>query len=444
MNNKPLDTVEKRSKRKEFWVRCIYIYVLMFFFGLSMNVKTTVLPLVKNYYNLSDTLQGVLVATVGVGYCLNIICGLFYIQYFGIYNTVHIGSACLFIGSILTSFSVNIGMTFATLIIMGFSFGLFEVSSNCMQNSIFLENPAIFFTTAQFFNGLGSICGPYLTKLMIYLVDSDFKSVYYFIAAVAVILFIYSVILQNSNYPIVDSEEMGDIRPAFKNKFVWLFSVTLGLLVFVEQGTTDWSVIYLVDVLHYDAKKECIVFSTVYFALFTVSRLFSGFAIEKVGYYRSMIIILITELIIIIVGLVVGKYGLYVLPVSGIFIGLNWPTLFSIAIKLFKEDAPQFTSVIILVGVLLSNVCQLLIGLINDNVGSEWGYRFIALSAFLALLMVCLIYKLTRGISDGKKEAPVAANVDDSIVVNVEPQADSNEKNLLDVEAKSPIACVET
>lgn len=396
MEDKLLDVIDEKKERREFWIKCIYTYVIMFIFGISLNVKTVVFPLVKKYYNFSDTLQGLLVSISGYGYCINCLLGAFFIKYFGIYNAVNIGSVCLFAGALLTTFSVNAGMVFATLLILYFSFGLFEVTTNCISNSIFLKNTVIYFTTSQFFYGLGSICGPYLAKLMIELVDSDFKSCYYFITALGIVIFVYTLVLQYCRYTIINKDQFADIRYAFKSKLVWLFGIIIGFLVLAEQGITDWATIYLVDVYGYDAKKELVVFATVFFALFTASRLLSGFAIERVGYFKSIIIIVVSEFVVIVVGIISGKYGLYVLPISGIFLSLNWPVMFSIGVKVFKKDSPKYAAIIIFISSLLNNFLQLLVGVINDNMGSAWGIRFIATGPVFAFALLILLFRITK------------------------------------------------
>jgi fucose permease len=128
-----------------------------------------------------------------------------------------------------------------------------------------------------------------------------------------------------------------------------------------------------------------------FYILFTASRLFSGIAIEKVGYLRSIYIAAGGVIAVYAVGFALGRGGIWVLPVSGLFIAVMWPTMMAIAMKAFGSDAPNATSAIITISGAINGVVQMGIGLTNRYAGAAWGYRSCLVYAVILLVMVVVL-----------------------------------------------------
>ena len=146
-----------------------------------------------------------------------------------------------------------------------------------------------------------------------------------------------------------------------------------------------------------DPKTSGAVFISNFFILFTVSRLLSGFVIEKAGYLRSLYIAVLCAVLTYITGFIFKGRGIYILPVLGFFVAVFWPTLLAIAMVYFGPDAPVMTSAVIVIASALNSGLQYLIGLTNSLAGPAWGYRSCLLYAVLIVVsLVVLAGRLRR------------------------------------------------
>jgi fucose permease len=170
---------------------------------------------------------------------------------------------------------------------------------------------------------------------------------------------------------------------------VWFFGVTLGLMMSTEMATSNWGSLYFQDVYGMDPISAGAGFVSSFFILFTLSRLVSGFLIEKIGYIKSLTGAVLIVGAIFIAGFALGRTGIYVLPILGFFIAILWPTIMAVAIGAFGVNAPVMTSAVIAIGGLFNALMQLSTGYINRYIGASWGYRSCLI--FVAALIVLLL-----------------------------------------------------
>ena len=122
---------------------------------------------------------------------------------------------------------------------------------------------------------------------------------------------------------------------------VWLFCLTLGFMEVIEFGAANWGGLYLKDVYGLDPRVVGASFVSLFYVLFTVSRLFSGLAIEKIGYLRSLFLALGCTILIYLVRICPGRAaGSGCCRSRGFFIGIMWPTMMAVAMRVFGADAP--------------------------------------------------------------------------------------------------------
>jgi fucose permease len=110
---------------------------------------------------------------------------------------------------------------------------------------------------------------------------------------------------------------------------------------------------------------------------------------------KSLMFAVIAVVIIYAAGFGLGQNGIWILPVSGLFIAVMWPTMMAVAMKVFGGDAPIVTSAIITVSGAINGIFQMVIGLTNQYAGEAWGYRSCLIYALVVLMM---LYVLLRNV----------------------------------------------
>jgi fucose permease len=203
-----------------------------------------------------------------------------------------------------------------------------------------------------------------------------------------------------ARFPKTGGAEAGTKRAGFftalKTPMVWVFAAALGLMLGVEMCSPNWAGLYFQDVYNLSAETKGAVFFSSFYIFFTLSRLLSGFIIERIGYMRGLFIAVFASIIIFVVGFILGGRGIYVLPALGFFVAIFWPTLMAAAMIYFREDSAVMTSAIIVIAGLINSGIQFAIGLINRLVGPAWGYRRGLLYAVLVIAALLFLVRLQK------------------------------------------------
>ncbi len=391
------------SQRKRTVLLYAIIYATMFLFGLVENIKGVSYPLIKSEYGVDYESQGGLVSLTWFGYVLFCLAASLFMQRFGIKKSILAGYLLVGGGAIATLAAPTFWTAAAALLVINAGFGFFEVGSNAMGTVVFVGKAALMMNLMHFFYGFGAILGPKSAGVLTDTFAFSWRQVYIAMLIPVGLVFIF-ILATRFNGRTTDEE--ADEKPskitffgALKMPIVWFFCLTLGFMEVIEFGAANWGGLYLKDVYGLDPRVAGASFVSLFYVLFTVSRLFSGLAIEKIGYLRSLFLALGCTILVYLVGFLLGEQGIWILPASGFFIAIMWPTMMAVAMNVFGADAPAVTSVIITVSGAINGVFQMVIGLTNQYAGEAWGYRSSLLYAGVVLVMLFL---LSRKIKERK------------------------------------------
>ncbi|MCL2128813.1 MAG: MFS transporter [Treponema sp.] len=383
------------SKSAKSVLLYIILFGSMFLFGFIENIKGVSYPLIKTEFGISYEQQGVMVSLLAISYVAFCFIGGIIIGSLGVKKAFISGFVLMITGLISVFFMPGFWPVAVFLLVVFAGFGLFEVSSNALATQVFTKKAALLMSLLHFFYGVGASLSPRVSGAIT--LNISWRYLYLFSVPLVLLIFIPSLI---ARFPRSDEEQYGVKKAGFftalKTPMVWVFSLGLGFMVAVELSSSNWGSLYFFDVYNLDPKTKGAAFISNFYILFTVSRLLSGFAIEKIGYLRSLFIGVIASIIILAIGFFLGANGIYVLPVLGFFTAILWPTIIATAMGYFKNDAPVMTSAIIVIGGALNSGVQYLMGLANRIAGPAWGYRSSVLYAVLAVIVLIILARGMR------------------------------------------------
>ena len=378
----------------------IILFGAMFIFGYVENIKGVTYPLIKTGFDISYEQQGVMVSVMSFGYVIFCLVGGILIGSLGVKKTFVIGFVFMALGLAGVFFLPPFLFVAGALFIVSAAFGLFEVSSNALATQIFTTRAALLMNLLHFFYGAGSSFSPRAAGFIAS--AQGWRYVYLLSIPLVLLFFIPSIFARFPRTHSSDEPKDGSGEGAVKNlsffaaiktPMVWVFALALGLMVVVELSSANWGGLYFRDVYQLDPTTSGAAFISNFYILFTISRLLGGFAIEKIGYMRSLYIATVATIFTLVLGFALGAQGIYVLPWLGFFTAMFWPTLLATAMGYFREQAPVMTSAIIVIAGATNACVQFLMGLTNRLAGPAWGYRS---GLFYALLIVVSLVVLTR------------------------------------------------
>jgi fucose permease len=382
----------------------IILFGSMLIFGYIENIKGVSYPLIKAEFGISYEQQGMMVSSLSFSYVLFCLVGGILLGSLGVKKTFNMSFVFMIAGLAGAFFMPSFLSAASALFLVFAGFGLLEVSLNALAAQLFTVRAALLMNLLHFFYGVGSSLSPRIAGALA--ANQGWRLVYLLSLPLALIFFVPSVF---ARFPEVKEGQDGTGDAGAENNFsgnkkanfltalmtpiVWIFSLALGLMVAVELCSGNWAGLYFQDVYNLDPKTQGAAFISNFYIFFTISRLLGGFAIEKIGYLRSLFICGLAVIFIFFLGFILGAKGLYVLPGLGFFTALFWPTLMAMAIGYFRKDAPVMTSAIVVIGGAFNAGIQFLIGLTNRLIGPAWGYRS---GFFYAVLVIAALVVLAR------------------------------------------------
>ena len=379
----------------------ILLYFLLFstilIFGLIANFKVVSFPLLKAEFSASWEQQGLLVSMLQISYVsFCIIAGVF-LGRFDIKPPFLSGFVFLSAGLVSMFFVPSFFLAAAAFLLIQAGFGFFEVGANALAARVFIKKPAMLLNILHAFYGVGAFIGPMAAGFITSNAGLNWRFAYFFSLPLSLILFLLAIFVKfpgnKKDMNSADAEKKKSFFDALKTPAVWFMAITLGLFVTMEHANPNWGSMYFQDIYGLDPRTTSAAFISAYFIFFTVSRLVCGILVEKIGYMRSLLGMVLIVFVIYIVIFLLGARGIYALPALGFFIGPIWPTLMAVAILYFGKDAPVMCSAIIAIGGTLNAGVQYLIGLTNKFLGSAWGYRSVLIYALLAVAILVFLSK---------------------------------------------------
>ncbi|MDR1306827.1 MAG: MFS transporter [Treponema sp.] len=395
----------RQSKQSRILLMVI-LYGTMFLFGFLENIKGVSYPLIKNEFTVSYETQGKMISVLSFSYTLFVVVSGFILGRYGVKKVYLFGLLCALGGVFSIYFMPGFWTAALSLLLLFAGFGVFEIGVNGVATQIFTEKGALMMSLLHFMYGLGAIISPKAAGILADPAGAalGWRQMYLLTVPLVLLILVPAIFTRfpaakdaaQSNAPDAAKGSVpntGNVprfgfTAALRTSAVWAFGITLGLMMGIEMASSNWGGLYFQDVYGMNPATSGANFVSAFFLLFTLSRLVSGFIIERAGYMRSLVGAAAIAAAIFIAGFALGARGIYVLPAAGFFIAVWWPTFMAFAMGRFGERAPVMCSAVIAIGGLLNAGMQLAMGYINRYAGAAWGYRS---CLGFSLILLCVL-----------------------------------------------------
>ncbi|MDR2617577.1 MAG: MFS transporter [Treponema sp.] len=383
-------------------------------YGFVSSMRGVTFPLVKNGFGASYNEQGLMTAIISfTAVCFCIIPGMF-MSRFGLKKTIMTGFVVMILGMASLYTAAGFRMATALFLILQGGFGFFEIGLNGMGVRIFTVKSGLMMNLLHFFFGLGATVGPRFAGFVVNRLELSWQHVYP-MALVPVFLFLAVSLaarfpgrMKDEARSVTENKESSvsgkpaeapdqiPLGSALKEPLVWIIGLIMGLVCSIEACSVSWSGLYLQDVFGLDPATGGAAFVSAFFLLYTLSRLLGGFFIEKIGYLKVVLIASAAITVLLLASFVLGKPGIYLLPVSGLFVSPIYPTMLAFSVGIFREKAQAMSPAIISIAFVLNGVIQYGFGLSNRFLGAPWAYRSCVMYGVIMFFLVLKLRKMLK------------------------------------------------
>jgi MFS transporter, DHA1 family, purine base/nucleoside efflux pump len=359
-------------------------------FGFADNLKGPLLPVLLEEFSLSYAQGSNLLLMLYLGFMLSILgSGIIAGKYGN--RTVLLLSGIIITAGIAGMSSVQDKLFLYPLFFsIGIALGGIEIGANGAITDIYHENSGKFLNLLAVFHGAGSMAAPLIAGILL---ESDRPWQYiYKISVLPILIFpvIFLFIKLFSGKAALGREKQKNNSNNFLNVNVFLLSLLIFLYVASEISFATWLVDYLYKVRLFSLKSASIML-TIFWALVMFGRFIASFVVDRIGYIKSLIISASLALIIFSAGIIPGKVFSYLLPLTGLFFALIFPTSTALAAKIFPESKHKIFSILFFFAGLGGLLGPWLVGYSANWVGIALGFPILAIYILGTIIILIVL-----------------------------------------------------
>lgn len=373
----------------------ILAFSIMFMNGIVNNIRGQVGPYIMDDFGLNYSRLGFLLSFISIGSMLVYFVSGKLIEKFGLIKILFYG----IIHNILALTIVFLSANYYTLI-----FGLFLVGSGITLLSIaainltsisYSKKRGKMINLLHLFYGAGGIIAPYFVTSVIKL---GFSWNYSFLFSIALLIIIFFE-FNSASLPDIESSSkkiMKTTSELLKDKKVILFSLIVFFQVGVEFSIVTWLAPFLRDA---QSRSDLTVsfYLSLFFICFTAGRFAASIIVEKIGYYNFMIISGSLAASLISLALIGGYNFTILIPISGLFLAGQVPTLQAAILDSFDSSGIKVVGFAQTAGMFgLTVLSNWVVGFINDFIAIEAGFIFLVIILGAAILITYYLKMITQ------------------------------------------------
>lgn len=392
----PVTSVKVLPLGKQSAVRLPWLLVLVAFgsmltFGFAENIKGTLIPPIREAFQVGYADIGVMLFISSFGYLTATFAGGLAGDRFGQKVVIGVGFILIFLSGLGMLFAPSFVLVCMFIFTLNMGFGCQEVGVNSLGARIFVRNSALMMNLTHFFYGVGSMAGP--TAAAQLLLSGRSWGEVFAIACSAVIL--VGVVLAAARFPAStgqQSERRLAVGEVARNGTMWLFIGVLSLMVVVELGMGNWLVSYLQGAHGMNA-DESAGYLSLFFLFFTFGRLVGGYVVERLGYIRVVFSLGVLMLVLHAGGLALPHAAGLLFSLTGLCVSVMYPTFMAMIMKEFRVGTGSVMGFVITAVAAVNMLMNWLIGQVFDVLGVATGFGIFMVLVVAALSLLALLSK---------------------------------------------------
>jgi fucose permease len=380
------------AQRNLFIIKWLTFFMFMMF-AMTTDSVGVIIPEVIKEFHLSMTMGG--------AFHYAAMSGIAFAGFFLGYLAHKIGrKKSIILGLVLfalNSYLFSVGRSFAffviLLVISGVAIGIFKTGALALIGDISrstVEHTATMNTVEGFF-AVGAIIGPAIVAHLL-AGGTSWKWLYVIAGTICLLLIVTASFVK---YPqTAGSSESVDLKRTLqmmKNPYALGFSAAIFLYVTVESAVYVWMPTLLAG---YQGRLIWVATYaiSIFFVLRAAGRFIGSWVLARLNWATVVTIFSLAILLCFGLSMLAGvRVAILLLPLSGLFMSVLYPTLNSKGISCFhKPEHGAVSGVILFFTCVAAVLGPLAMGVVSDHFGDP-KYGFVLATVFAALLFVALL-----------------------------------------------------
>ena len=387
----------KPSKTTIFLIT-VGCFISFFVFGFTDNLKGPTLPAILSELHISYGTGGNIFSGEYVGFLIATLITGILADRFGLKSVVLLAGICLAIGVCGYSIFSSALLLSASFFVIGLGLGAIELGPNAIIVSVYHERKGLYLNLMAVLHGLGALVAPLFAGWLLSL-NVSWRVIYRWDFLPIVLFMLIFIFLR---FPKAEEKTQLDFRHipqiAFKGQLPW-FYVAIAFYVAAEIGIAAWLVTFLQQI-HSASVTSSNQALSLFFAMVMVGRLVGGFFVHRIGYLRSILIMTIGGILCFIAGLFGPKEISFLLPMTGFFLSIIFPTITAAVSDTHTENTNTILGVLYTFAGLGGAIGPFFVAWGSDLFGLQTGF---SLNIVFMMILLVSVATLIKRISNGQK-----------------------------------------
>ena len=369
-------------------------YLMFAMFAMTTDSVGLIIPEIVKTFRLSLTAAGTFQYATMAGIALAGFLLGHLADTYGRKSTIVVGLTLFASASYLFLAGTSFVFFSALMALSGIAIGIFKTGALALIGDISrstAEHTSIMNTVEGFF-GVGSIVGPAVLSQLLNR-GVPWQWLYAIAGSMCVLLILTGLSVRYPSRVSAQTEQtdLKSVSAVMKNRFVLLFSLGAFLYVAVEAATYVWMPTLLAG--YSGTAKWIAVYSiSIFFLLRAGGRFLAAWMLNKLSW--SAVLTICSGMILACFAISIAggvSWGVYSLPLSGLFMSVIYPTINSKGISCVpKSEHGAAAGVILFYTCLSAVIAPLTMGAVSDAMGGPI-YGFALATGFAALLFFGLV-----------------------------------------------------
>ncbi len=392
------DAPAKPAMRSERRLRGM-ICMMFLMFAMTSDAVGSVIPIVIAEFHLSmkaaATFQYVPMSAIALG---AILLG-FLADGLGRRRTVVLGLLCYGLSSMLFAFGSRFAFFVILLALSGLGIGIFKIGALALVGDIShsSEQHTSTMNLIEGFFGVGSILGPAVVAVLV-TQHFSWKWLYVIAALICAVLIGVAIVARypEVTHPAGEPIDLTRTLRMLRNPYALGFSLLIMLYVAVEVAIYVWMPTYLQG--YRGPHTFLVVYALTIFFVLRAGGRFAGIWLLHRFHWTAVLALLSLAILICFAGSLAGGItaGIVLLPLSGLFMSMIYPTLNSKGISCFPRfEHGAVAGLILFFTAAAAALGPLAMAAVSDAYGDP-KYGFVLATVVAALLFAGLTYNWLR------------------------------------------------
>lgn len=383
--------MQTKSSKTTVFLLTAGCFFTFFVFGFTDNLKGPTLPSMLAELQISYGTGGNIFFGEYFGFLIATLITGILADRFGLKSVILLAGVFLGIGVSGYSYFQSAILLSGSLFILGLGLGSLELGPNAIIVSLHHERKGLYLNLMAVMHGLGSLIAPLFAGWLLSL-NISWRLIYRWdilLIALFILIFIFL------RFPKAEEKTQLDFRHipqiAFKGQLPWFYSA-IAFYVAAEIGIASWLVTFLQDI-----HNASVTFSnqslSLFFTMLMIGRLIGGFFVHRIGYLRSILFMSMGALACTLIGLFGPKEASFLLPFTGFFLSIIFPTITAAVSDVYTENANTILGMLFTFAGIGAVIGPLFIAWSSDLFGLQTGFSIIIMFLIILIISVTILIK---------------------------------------------------